>query len=65
MSNKILIENNSHLTKFINKSRKYNLEDNFTGCLVWSIPLHMDIDNNKIKQFFEKINLIFDLFVYT
>ncbi len=61
MSNKILIENNSHLTNFINKSRK----DNFTGCLVWSIPFHMDIDNNKIKQFFEKINLIFDLFVYT
>lgn len=62
---KILIENNGHLTKLINKSKNYNLEDNFTGCLVWSIPFHMKIDNNKIKQAFEKINLDFDLFVYT
>lgn len=63
--NKILIENNGHLTKLINKSKKYNLEDNFTGCLVWSIPFHMEIDNDKIKQAFEKFNLDFDLFVYT
>ncbi len=63
--NKILIENNGHLTKLINKSKKYNIEDNFTGCLVWSIPFHMDIDNDKIEQAFEKINLDFDLFVYT
>jgi len=62
---KILIENNGHLTKLINKSKKYNLEDNFTGCLVWSIPFHMEIDNDKIKQAFERINLDFDLFVYT
>ena len=63
--NKIFIKNNGHLTKLINKSKKYNLEDNFTGCLVWSIPFHMDIDNGKIKQAFERINLDFDLFVYT
>ncbi len=63
--NKILIENNGHLTKLINKSKKYNSEDNFTGCLVWSIPFHMEIDKDKIKQAFEKINLDFDLFVYT
>ena len=53
------------MTKLINKSKKYNPEDNFTGCLVWSIPFHMDIDNDKIKQAFERINLDFDLFVYT
>jgi len=63
--NKILIEKNGHLTKLINKSKKYNSEDNFTGCLVWSLPFHMDIDNDKIKNAFEKINLNFDLFVYT
>ncbi len=63
--NKILIENNGHLTKLINKSKKYNTEDNFIGCLVWSIPFLMDINNNKIKKAFEQINLDFDLFVYT
>ncbi len=63
--NKIFIENNGHLTKLIKKSKKYKLDDNFIGCLVWSIPFHMNIDNDKIKKAFEKINLDFDLFVYT
>ena len=63
--NKILIENNGHISKLIKKSKKYNLEDNFMGCLVWSIPFHMNIDNDKIKHFFEKLQLEFDLFVYT
>ena len=63
--NQILIEKNGHITKLINKSKKYNLEDNFIGCLVWSIPFHTDIDNDKIKQAFEKLQLDFDLFVYT
>jgi hypothetical protein len=63
--NKILIENDGHLTKLINKSKKYNSEDNFTGCLAWSIPFHMNIDNDKIKQAIEKLELDFDLFVYT
>lgn len=61
----IFISNNGHLTKLIKKSGRYKSDDNFTGCLVWSIPFHMDIDNNKIKNAFEKINLDFDLFVYT
>jgi len=63
--NQIFIENNGHLTKLINKSKKYKPEDNFIGCLVWSIPFHMDIDKDRIKSAFEKINLDFDLFVYT
>ncbi|MCT7568498.1 hypothetical protein [Aliarcobacter butzleri] len=63
--NTILIERNGHITKLIKKSKKYTLEDNFIGCLVWSIPFHMDIDNDKIKQAFEKLQLNFDLFVYT
>jgi len=62
--NQIFIENNGHITKLINKSKNYELEDNFTGCLVWSIPFHMNINKDKIKQAFEKINLYFDLFVY-
>lgn len=62
--NKILIEKNGHITKLIKKSEKYNLEDNFIGCLVWNIPFHTDIDNDKIKQAFEKLQLDFDLFVY-
>ena len=61
----IFIHNNGHLTKLIKKSGRYKSKDNFTGCLVWSIPFHMDIDNDKIKNAFEKINLDFDLFVYT
>ncbi|PHS37120.1 MAG: hypothetical protein COB07_11240 [Sulfurovum sp.] len=63
--NQILIEKNGHITKLINKSKKYNLEDNFIGCLVWSIPFHTNIDNDKIKQAFEELQLEFDLFVYT
>jgi len=61
----IFIHNNGHLTKLIKKSGRYKSKDNFTGCLVWSIPFHMDIDNDKIKSSFEKINVDFDLFVYT
>ncbi len=61
---KIFIENNGHLTKLINKSKKYNPEDNFTGCLVWSIPFHMEIDNDRIQNAFKKIDLDFDLCVY-
>lgn len=61
----IFIHNNGHLIKLIKKSGRYKLDDNFTGCLVWSIPFHMNIDNDKIKNAFEKTNLDFDLFVYT
>ena len=61
----IFISNNGHLTKLIKKSGRYKSDDNFTGCLAWSIPFHMDINNDKIKSAFEKINLDFDLFVYT
>ncbi len=61
----IFICNNGHLTKLIKKSGRYKSKDNFTGCLVWSIPFHIKIDNDKIKNAFEKINLDFDLFVYT
>lgn len=63
--NQILIERDGHITKLIKKSKKYDLEDNFIGCLVWSVPFHMDIDNDKIKQAFEELKLDFDLFVYT
>jgi len=63
--NKIFIDNTGHITKLINKSKKYKSEDNFTGCLVWTVPFHMDIDNEKIKKSFEKLELEFDLFVYT
>jgi hypothetical protein len=60
----IFIRNNGHLAKLIKKSGKYKSEENFIGCLVWSIPFHIDIDNDKIKNAFEKLNLDFDLFVY-
>ena len=60
----IFIRKNGHLTKLIKKSGRYKSKDNFTGCLVWSIPFHMNIDNDKIKNTFEKFNLDFDLFVY-
>ncbi len=60
----IFIRNNGHLTKLIKKSGRYKSKDNFTGCLIWSIPFHINIDNDKIKNAFKKINLNFDLFVY-
>lgn len=61
----IFIKKNGHLTKLIKKSGRYESKDNFTGCLVWSIPFHMKIDNDKIKNAFKKIKLDFDLFIYT
>lgn len=63
--NNIFIKNNGHLTKLINKSRRYESKDNFTGCLVWSIPFHNKINNEKIEQTFKNLHLNFDLFVYT
>jgi len=42
----IFIKNNGHLRKLRKKSKRYKAEDNFIGCLVWSIPFHMDIDND-------------------
>lgn len=61
----IFIKNNGHLTKLIKKSGKYEANDNFTGCLVWSIPFNITMDNNKIKSAFNNMKLDFDLFVYT
>lgn len=61
----IFIRNNGHLTKLIKKSGRYESKDNFIGCLVWSIPFHREIDNDKIKDAFEKMKLDFDIFVYT
>lgn len=61
----IFIKRNGHLTKLIKKSEKYKPNDNFTGYLVWSIPFHINIDNDKIKNAFKEMKLDFDLFVYT
>lgn len=62
--NEIFVDNNGHLTKLINKSTRYSSDENFTGCLIWSIPFHMEIANDKIKKAFKKLSLDFDLFVY-
>lgn len=61
--NYIFINNNGHVTKLINKSKKPENQDNFTGYLVWSIPFHMKIDNADIEIAFNKLNLNFDLHV--
>ena len=44
---KIFIDNNGHITKMINKSKRI---DNFKGFLVWSIPCHKEID---IKRYYK------------
>ena len=62
---RIFMQEKCPLAKLINKSKNYKPEDNFTGCLVWAIPFHKDVDKDKIKQAFEKLTLGFDLFVYT
>ncbi len=60
----IFIRKNGHLSKLIGKSKKFNIEDNFTGCIIWSVPFHLDISDDTIKNAFKKLNLEFDLFVY-
>ncbi len=60
----LFIGKDKPLTKLINKSKKYNKEENFIGCLVWSIPFCINMDNEKIKCAFQKFNLKFDLLVY-
>ncbi len=63
--NEILINKDGPLSRLIKKSKRFKPEDNFTGCLVWGVPFHMDVDNDKIKQAFKELRLNFDLFVYT
>lgn len=64
--NKIFIENNGHITKLINKSQRPEIEENFVGCLVWSIPFHNKICSQEIEKSFNRVlDLDFDLFVYT
>jgi len=57
----ILIDNNGHITKLINKSKGI---DNFNGCLVWDVPFHNDIDCDSIKSDFKKLTLDFNLYVF-
>ncbi len=58
---KMLIDNNGHITKLENKSKNIA---NFNGCLVWDIPFHNDIDCECIKSAFKKLKLRFDLYVF-
>ena len=62
--NKIFLGRDAHLTRLIKKSKNYTPEENFTGCLVWSIPLNLEIEKGKIKSAFQKLTLEFDLWVY-
>lgn len=63
---KLFIENNGHITKLINKSKKPVYRENFVGCLVWTIPFHNNISGEEIEKSFNKVlDLDFDLFVYT
>lgn len=62
--NDLFIENNGHITKLTNKSQRPENQDNFTGYLVWSIPFHMEIDNEDIEKAFNNLSLNFNLHVY-
>ena len=62
----LFIQNNGHITKLINKSKNFLSEDNFTGCLIWTLPFNLNIDSKEIEKAFNKVlNLDFDLYVYT
>jgi len=62
----LFIQNNGHITKMINKSKRFKSKDNFTGCLIWTLPFHLDIDSAEIESAFNKVlNLNFDLYIYT
>lgn len=58
---KILVENNGHITKLIKKSKRI---ENFNGCLVWDVPFHKDIDCESAKRAFNCLKLDFDLYVF-
>ena len=59
----LFIDNNGHITKLINKSNRYENNDNFNGYLVWSIPFHTKIDNEDIEIALNSLGLNFDLHV--
>ncbi len=62
----LFLRDKGHIDKMIKKSKKYTLNDNFTGCLIWSLPFHLSVNEKEIEKAFNKIlNLDFDLFVYT
>jgi hypothetical protein len=58
---KMLIDNNGHITKLIKKSKSV---DNFNGCLVWDVPFHNDIDCENIQSAFKKLELDFNLYIF-
>ena len=61
---RLFVGKGKHLDKLIAKSTRYNLEDNFTGYIVWSVPFHLEIeDSQAIKKSFESKKLPFDLWV--
>lgn len=63
---KLFIQNNGHIKKMIDKSKKFKSKDNFVGCLIWTIPFHLSIDSKDIEKAFNQVlNLEFDLYVYT
>lgn len=61
----LFIEKNGHISKLIKKSKKFKADDNFNGCLVWSVPFHNQIDKENIEEAFNNIlKLNFDLHVF-
>lgn len=58
---KMFIEKNGHITKLVKKSKCI---ENFTGCLVWDVPFHNDIDFENIKDAFNRLRLGFNLYVF-
>ncbi len=58
---KMLIDNNGHITKLVNKSKRIA---NFNGCLVWDVPFHNDIDCESAKTAFKSLKLDFNLYVF-
>jgi hypothetical protein len=57
----MLIDNNGHITKLVDKSKSV---ENFNGCLVLDVPFHNDIDCENIKRAFKKLKLDFNLYVF-
>lgn len=62
----LFLRDKGHIDKMIKKSKKYTLSDNFTGCLIWSLPFHLSVNEKEIEKAFNKVlTLDFDLFIYT
>lgn len=64
---KLFVGEDRHICNLIKKSRKYK-NQNFIGCLSWSIPFHNIVDFKIIELAFRELcldlNLDFDLYIF-